>query len=71
MFVPPHRLVTCYVCVPSQAGDKVTLLRKVDDQWFCGHVGGKEGIFPSSFIDVLVPIPSEEEIPDTVRGSFA
>ena len=60
-----------YDCLPSQTGDKVTLLRKVDDQWFCGRVGGKEGIFPSSFIDVLVPIPSEGEITDTVRRSFA
>lgn len=34
-----------------QAGDKIKVLSKVNDQWLFGKCNGKEGSFPASFID--------------------
>lgn len=34
------------------------LTRRVDDNWFEGKIGGRKGIFPVSYVDVLID-PSE------------
>ncbi|XP_071132503.1 sorbin and SH3 domain-containing protein 1 homolog isoform X40 [Mytilus edulis] len=34
-------------------GDIVTLLRSVDENWYEGRVGNKQGIFPRSYIEVI------------------
>lgn len=42
-----------------QAGDLVYLLRRVDDSWYQGSCGGMEGMFPTNFVNVVVPLPDE------------
>lgn len=42
-----------------QAGDLVYLIRKIDDSWFQGSCGGMEGVFPSNFVNIVVPLPEE------------
>ncbi|CAG9773033.1 unnamed protein product [Ceutorhynchus assimilis] len=39
-------------------GELVTITRKVDDNWFEGKIGGRKGIFPVAYVDVLID-PSE------------
>ncbi|XP_050293356.1 uncharacterized protein LOC126733927 isoform X5 [Anthonomus grandis grandis] len=39
-------------------GELVTITRKVDENWFEGKIGGRKGIFPVSYVDVLID-PSE------------
>lgn len=34
-------------------GDIVTLLRSVDENWYEGRVGNKQGIFPRSYVEVI------------------
>ncbi|KAH1005871.1 hypothetical protein HUJ04_006779 [Dendroctonus ponderosae] len=45
-------------------GELVTLTRKVDDNWFEGKIGGRKGIFPVSYVDVLID-PSDPPPPST------
>ena len=42
------------ILVP-QAGDKICILSKVNEQWLCGQCGGSQGTFPASFVD-MVPL---------------
>jgi len=37
-------------------GEIITLTNKIDENWFEGTVNGKTGIFPSNYVQVLVPI---------------
>lgn len=45
-------------------GELVTITRKVDDNWFEGKIGGRKGIFPVSYVEVLID-PSEPPPPST------
>ena len=38
-------------------GDKITLLARIDDNWFEGSVHGKTGLFPVTYVKVLVNLP--------------
>ncbi|XP_036439541.1 LOW QUALITY PROTEIN: sorbin and SH3 domain-containing protein 2-like [Colossoma macropomum] len=53
-------------------GEKVILLRKVDQNWFEGRIPGsnKQGIFPVSYVDVIKGSPSKSPSHhgDTHRG---
>jgi hypothetical protein len=40
-----------------QEGDTITLLTKVDDNWYEGSVHGRTGYFPVSYVQVVVPLP--------------
>jgi hypothetical protein len=33
------------------------LKKKLDENWFEGEVGGKVGLFPVSYVEVLIPLP--------------
>lgn len=44
-------------------GDVVQLIHHVDDEWTEGLVDGKIGIFPTSYVDIIVDCPSVEEVP--------
>ena len=54
----------------------VTLLRHVDENWYEGRVGNRQGIFPVAYVDVLrepstpfiTPAPSVITTPMTGRG---
>ncbi|XP_077285013.1 SH3 domain containing GRB2 like, endophilin-A isoform X3 [Arctopsyche grandis] len=37
--------------------DVITLINKVDDNWFEGSVNGRTGYFPVSYVQVSVPLP--------------
>lgn len=37
--------------------DIITLLNRVDDNWFEGSVNGRTGYFPQSYVQVIVPLP--------------
>ncbi|XP_039758205.1 endophilin-A isoform X2 [Pararge aegeria] len=38
--------------------DVITLINKVDENWFEGSVNGKTGYFPISYVQVTVPLPN-------------
>lgn len=38
-------------------GDIVTLRRQIDDNWYQGEFSGQIGVFPASYVQVLVPLP--------------
>ncbi|XP_011502362.1 PREDICTED: endophilin-A isoform X1 [Ceratosolen solmsi marchali] len=37
--------------------DTITLIQKIDDNWFEGCLNGKMGYFPVSYVQVIVPLP--------------
>ncbi|KAK6025712.1 SH3 domain protein [Ostertagia ostertagi] len=39
--------------------DIVTLTKRVDKDWLEGNVNGKSGIFPQSFVQIVVDLPSD------------
>lgn len=47
-------------------GELVVLTRKVDDNWFEGKIGGRKGIFPVSYVEVLID-PSEPPSPSNTK----
>ncbi|XP_056019271.1 uncharacterized protein LOC125671809 isoform X8 [Ostrea edulis] len=58
-------------------GEIVTLLRRVDENWFEGRSGNRQGIFPVAYVEVLnepstplvTPAPSVITTPMTGRGT--
>ncbi|XP_074489513.1 endophilin-A3b [Sebastes fasciatus] len=38
-------------------GDVIVLTNQVDANWYEGNAGGRSGLFPVSYVDVLVPLP--------------
>ncbi|KAK3610685.1 hypothetical protein CHS0354_028076 [Potamilus streckersoni] len=58
-------------------GEFVTLLRRVDENWYEGRIGNRQGIFPILYIDVIqepstplvTPAPSVITTPMTGRGT--
>lgn len=42
-----------------QTGDVVLLVRRVDAQWLVGRLDNAEGMFPSNFIRIEMPLPGE------------
>lgn len=40
-----------------QENDIITLLQRVDDNWYEGKVNGKQGYFPQSYVEIKVPLP--------------
>ncbi|NXY68933.1 SH319 protein, partial [Glareola pratincola] len=41
------------------AGDTVCLLEKIDTEWYRGKCGNRTGIFPASFVKVVIDVPEE------------
>lgn len=35
-------------------GELVTLTRRVDDNWFEGKIANRKGIFPVSYVEVII-----------------
>lgn len=38
-------------------GDVIIITNQVDANWYEGTLGGQSGLFPVSYVDVLVPLP--------------
>lgn len=38
-------------------GDVIVLTGRVDAHWYEGAVGGRSGLLPANYVDVLVPLP--------------
>lgn len=38
-------------------GDVIVLTAQVDANWYEGALDGRAGLFPISYVDVLVPLP--------------
>ncbi|NWX19866.1 SH319 protein, partial [Aegotheles bennettii] len=41
------------------SGDTVFLLEKIDAKWYRGKCGNRTGIFPASFVKVVIDVPEE------------
>ena len=48
-----QKLVIISNSVFFQAGDVITELESVDDDWMSGELMGKSGIFPKNYVQVL------------------
>ena len=44
-------------------GDEVIILDVVEDGWWKGRVGNKEGVFPSNFVEEIIPEVNEPTLP--------
>uniref|UniRef100_A0A1I7X7V0 SH3 domain-containing GRB2-like protein n=1 Tax=Heterorhabditis bacteriophora TaxID=37862 RepID=A0A1I7X7V0_HETBA len=42
-----------------QADEIISLTKRIDNDWLEGCVGGRSGIFPQSFVQIVVDIPGE------------
>uniref|UniRef100_A0A182VM92 Uncharacterized protein n=1 Tax=Anopheles merus TaxID=30066 RepID=A0A182VM92_ANOME len=42
----------------SIENDVITLIQRVDENWFEGSLNGRNGYFPQSYVQVTVPLPS-------------
>uniref|UniRef100_U3I730 SH3 domain containing 19 n=1 Tax=Anas platyrhynchos platyrhynchos TaxID=8840 RepID=U3I730_ANAPP len=42
-----------------RSGDTVCLLEKIDAEWYRGKCGNRTGIFPASFVKVVIDVPEE------------
>lgn len=40
-----------------QEGDHITLLSRVDDNWLEGSLNGRTGLFPVTYVQVIVDLP--------------
>lgn len=51
-FVGPFKIILSNFILYLQ-GDRVVLLRKIDNNWYEGRLNDSEGIFPADYIDIL------------------
>lgn len=45
-----------------KVNDVVFLLRRISNEWFYGRVEEKEGMFPSNYIAIQVPLPEDDRV---------
>lgn len=60
-------------CLNLFQGERVIVLRQVDQNWFAGKIPGtnKHGIFPVSYVDIIKksPIKSPSQSPGVAHSS--
>lgn len=39
-------------------GDIISLILRVDENWFEGELNGRKGYFPVNYVEVINPLPS-------------
>lgn len=42
-------------------GEEIVLMKKINDEWYQGRCNSKEGMFPSNFVRIVVPL--DQSIP--------
>lgn len=42
--------------LPFKEGDIIQLKSQIDDNWYEGTVNGRSGLFPISYVQILVPL---------------
>lgn len=50
-------------------GDKIELVGRLDQDWLKGRLGGHEGIFPASFVDIIEDLPTGWEAEEKTTKS--
>ncbi len=40
-----------------KAGQKITLVERISDEWLRGELGGRSGMFPVAFVKIVKDIP--------------
>jgi len=43
--------------LPFREGDVITLLSRIDGNWFEGSLRGKTGLFPVTYVEVISDLP--------------
>lgn len=49
-----------------RAGDVVTLVHEVNDEWLYGVIDDREGLFPQNFVDIVVPLSDARALEEDV-----
>ncbi|KAL4703060.1 hypothetical protein ACJJTC_005598 [Scirpophaga incertulas] len=53
-----------------KANSKINLIRRVDADWLYGSLqSGAEGIFPSNYVDIKVPLPNDSIAAPSILGT--
>uniref|UniRef100_A0AAY4DEE0 Dynamin-binding protein n=1 Tax=Denticeps clupeoides TaxID=299321 RepID=A0AAY4DEE0_9TELE len=76
--LPPHALGVARALMGLHAqldeeldfreGDLITIVGLPEPGWFLGELEGRSGIFPEGFVELLAPLRSLDEAPDTEDG---
>ncbi|CAH2054501.1 unnamed protein product, partial [Iphiclides podalirius] len=53
------------------ANSTIYLVRRVNEEWLCGRLGSVEGLFPSSYVEVKVPLPNDSVTTPTLGTAVA
>jgi len=56
----------CVIIVYLQAGDVIVLSKWVSTDWLEGRTASMEGMFPSTFVDIIEPLPAAAAGPQAV-----
>ncbi|VDQ02215.1 unnamed protein product [Trichobilharzia regenti] len=43
--------------LPFSEGDIISLILRVDENWFEGELNGRKGYFPVNYVEVINPLP--------------
>uniref|UniRef100_T1JLM8 SH3 domain-containing protein n=1 Tax=Strigamia maritima TaxID=126957 RepID=T1JLM8_STRMM len=44
-----------------KVSDIITLIHRINDEWLYGCLGDREGMFPRTFVQVIIPLPDDPE----------
>ena len=59
----PHNVVLgkgkLFIFSAPQEGDRILLKARVNEEWFQGTLNSLEGMFPVSFVRIVVPLSTE------------
>lgn len=47
--------------LPLHKGEIITLLKRVDENWYEGFCNGRQGFLPANYIEVINPLPSLDD----------
>lgn len=62
-----HLISNSRIFSRQQAGDEIVLVQKMDDDWYVGRLGDKQGMFPVKFVEIIEDLPQETELQSQVN----